>query len=412
MVKAVKTGLNSNTTTNNKNNNKTSTSTCAPNNTQSKKIETYEIPKSTPSYTNTCASSNTYSNPVTYTANTSSGSITAISSNVDSYSSTSLSKTSYTNTCASSNTYSNKIETYDFSKTNPKTSYTNTCASSNTYSNNTTLCGVANTHSNRITSIRSSIDKYYTDQLSNKQNQNDYFKNTNINISYSTSNYKNYLLPDLNISLEDYLKEKNMTIDNLNNIIKERVEKAGTGTGDGVVAAGKTLADFLSAQGVKLPYISSTGLSGLASGKYSELGANKDWGTQGEWYSIGYNKNYYNSGLDCSGFLSWALHNGGYKYDEYHSSQFENLGTKREFDSNGKAGDILWKDGHVAMITDVNKNGYTILHETENDEIDKQVEGLIYTHTDFTGKDKETTKQFTHIIDMSEYYNNPANLEN
>ena len=86
LVKAVKTGLNSNTTTNNKNNNKTSTSTCAPNNTQSKKIETYEIPKSTPSYTNTCASSNTYSNPVTYTANTSSGSITAISSNVDSYS--------------------------------------------------------------------------------------------------------------------------------------------------------------------------------------------------------------------------------------------------------------------------------------------------------------------------------------
>ena len=116
--------------------------------------------------------------------------------------------------------------------------------------------------------------------------------------------------------------------------------------------------------------------------------------------------------MDCSGFISWELHNGGYKYNEYHSSQFENLGQKREFDSNGQAGDLLWKDGHIAIITDVNKKGYTILHETENDEINSKVEGLIYTHTNFKGEDAETQKQFTHIIDMTDYYNNPANKEN
>ena len=247
-------------------------------------------------------------------------------------------------------------------------------------------------------------------RVSNKSVYNGGLEFTNLNTSYKSKYNSNYRLPDLSVSFCDFVGKE--SISTYNDILLKNINNAGMGTREGVVAAATGLVDIFTDLGVKLPYISSTGLSGIGSGKYSKLGIDSNWGTSGKWYSNNFDKYYYKNGLDCSGFISWAIHNGGYKYKECHSSQFEALGNKREFDSNGKPGDIVYKDGHVALIVGVDDTGYTLLHETENDEFNKNMEGLIYTHTDFSGNDYETNKHFTHIIDMSKFYNDKSNLDN
>ena len=73
----------------------------------------------------------------------------------------------------------------------------------------------------------------------------------------------------------------------------------------------------------------------------------------------------YPNGLDCSGFVSWALYNGGFDIgdkgagdtprDDDLSDLGERVAVTRDFIYNGnyKVGDLIWWDGHMAFIAGI-----------------------------------------------------------
>ena len=208
--------------------------------------------------------------------------------------------------------------------------------------------------------------------------------------------------------LKTFFEKNGTSVEDINKNIKTEVINSGVGTCEGVVTAATSLINSLLKYDVKLPYISSVtsspSIDGQAFGKYNGYGINPTWGTEGKWWSE-YQRYYYQTGLDCSGFISWALHNGGYKYQELHSSSFLNLGKNYSMsDYTGKAGDLLWRKGHIALILGVEDDGYVIAQEAGGEN------GLVVSKTSFNGVDSVEEKDFTTIVDMTDYYNNPSNL--
>ena len=112
--------------------------------------------------------------------------------------------------------------------------------------------------------------------------------------------------------------------------------------------------------------------------------------------------NYYQTGLDCSGFIDWAIHNGGYKYHQYGSSYYkEKVGKNYKVnDYQAKTGDLLWKQGHIGMVVDV-KNDQYIVAEAHGGSF-----GLILSQYDI-----KNPGEFTDIIDMTSFYNDNSNKE-
>jgi hypothetical protein len=90
-----------------------------------------------------------------------------------------------------------------------------------------------------------------------------------------------------------------------------------------------------------------------------------DWGP----YKVG---NYYPNGLDCSGFVSWALLNGGFDVGDIGAGEnlehndLDDLGTKvaitEELMQSGrvKAGDLIGLNGHMAILAGWDDNNYYI----------------------------------------------------
>lgn len=125
------------------------------------------------------------------------------------------------------------------------------------------------------------------------------------------------------------------SVDAHSQYITDSVKKAGLGTGAGVGAAGAALVNYMANYGYKLQY--------TYGGSSDKIGAV--------------------NGLDCSGFVSWAIHNGGFKYERRTSSGFKSLGTAcRRTDTScvGKAGDLVWRSGHIMLISAVDGDNYWI----------------------------------------------------
>ena len=202
--------------------------------------------------------------------------------------------------------------------------------------------------------------------------------------------------------LSKFLSEKGSSVDSLNASIKQAVVAAGPGTRAGVVAAANSLVNSLSQYGVKLPYISSIS-SDSSLGKYKGYGVDSKWGTVGNWYSNVYGRPYNQQGLDCSGLVSWALHNGGFNYLEYNSGGYlDNIGVSHSFASfRGQPGDLVVKYGHIGIIVGVTDSEYLVAEEHGGEN------GLEITHYTFNNP----REQFTHILDMTSYYSNSSNLD-
>lgn len=202
--------------------------------------------------------------------------------------------------------------------------------------------------------------------------------------------------------LSKFLAEKGSSVDSLNASIKQAVVAAGPGTRAGVVAAANALVNGLSQYGVKLPYISSIS-SDSSLGKYKGYGVDSKWGTVGNWYSNVYGRPYNQQGLDCSGLVSWALHNGGFNYLEYNSGGYlDNIGVSHSFASfRGQPGDLVVKYGHIGIIVGVTDSEYLVAEEHGGEN------GLEITHYTFNNP----REQFTHILDMTSYYSNSSNLD-
>ena len=117
--------------------------------------------------------------------------------------------------------------------------------------------------------------------------------------------------------------------------------------------------------------------------------------------------------FDCRGFVWWSLYNGGFKWPENdkgellnHSYEFfdwiNEKGYTRETYDSGEIGDIVLKIGdnnHVMLIVGKYDDGYYIAEEAGHNS------GLIVSKRDFSELEE---KQYT-ITDLTEYYDDNNN---
>ncbi len=154
----------------------------------------------------------------------------------------------------------------------------------------------------------------------------------------------------------------------------------------------------------------------LTEDKYTEIEAStkdgpKIWGC--ELLNIHYNKKMEN-GLNCSGFITWALYNAGYDIKDVGAGDFNYIHNelldiepketinKELLDSNKiKVGDLIGFDGHIAMIIGLDSNNIYIGESYET--------GLrVRTYT----KEELLQSEFKIIILMDEYYKNEGKITN
>ena len=181
-----------------------------------------------------------------------------------------------------------------------------------------------------------------------------------------------------------------------NQLIFSQVKKAGVGTREGVVAAATALVSgFYSETGLKLPY------ELYPSGKYTGYGVDPVWGT------FTNRSDYPLNGLDCSGFVSWAIHNGGYQYETNSAQGWGNSGRSRPWsygtvDQTAQPGDLIYNKpssnngttGHIRMIIGLTDTGYLVAEASSGKN------GVRITEITF----KSTGSLY--LVDMSEYYQN------
>ena len=149
-------------------------------------------------------------------------------------------------------------------------------------------------------------------------------------------------------------------------------------------------------------------------GKYYQIGLCEDWNKlkkiDSEGSDIQFVGDEWLFGLDCSGFVSWAIINGGYKMDVSFTGDYYDYIKPKVYkysvdslkDNEVKAGDLLFRKGHIAIITYKDKKNIKVAEEKG------AKYGMVVTNT--TIEDFFDTNYYTDIYLMEEYYNNKNNL--
>ena len=235
------------------------------------------------------------------------------------------------------------------------------------------------------------------------------------------------------ISCEQYSNDEAKLLDEF---LEYEINEAGYQTRAGVVAAARFLT--LAFQ-YRLPYFFENGrLSGtgvhyidgegryyhkglyLSTDKYESIGPVMDgpamWGCNLKNRDDRYGYKLfapYPNGLDCSGFVTWAILNGGFdigdigSYDKpiYDSNQFYNdefIPVTMETLNSGKIkpGDVIAVPGHLALIAGIDDEHYYVAESNIG------FKGLVLN----TYTKKELTKKFTYIHLMDSIYKEDGNL--
>ena len=185
-----------------------------------------------------------------------------------------------------------------------------------------------------------------------------------------------------NISQDGYpysmlLSNKGYTVESFNSFLKNEIEKAGVGTRAGVIAAAMTLIGANAEMGYKLNY--------RWGGKYGKIGVNPKWGDYLGAHCDGFGarfgssekclKNYLWGGMDCSGFVHWALVNGmqnsSLKQQNTTTSPYPSYQKVVQLDPNRavcRPGGVLVSSGHIVLVVGVDseKKKYIIAESTGN----------------------------------------------
>ena len=179
--------------------------------------------------------------------------------------------------------------------------------------------------------------------------------------SYGNIDYGDYVLSSdgheiLHQPLDQFLTSKGSSLDEFNKLISKNVDKAGYGTRAGVVAAAVTLIGELGNQyNVKVPYFWGGGhADGVVDGALGKWGS-----TQCHTYAN--NQSYDYCGLDCSGFVPWAIKNGGFDIAQMLAGDFQNLSGAKRVSLSGsspvlKPGDLLESSGHIVLVVGVEES--------------------------------------------------------
>ena len=246
--------------------------------------------------------------------------------------------------------------------------------------------------------------------------------------------------PSINFK-KSYLSCKQFTTQEaemLDNVLLDRIESAGYGTRAGVVAAARFLTlEFnfrvhyffengrLENYG---PYMKVDGEGRyyhkglfLDTSKYEQLsptfegpamwGCNlKNYTTQSGWVS----GKLYPNGLDCSGFVTWALLNGGFDVGDIGAGassktyDLDDIGTKvtitDKLMSSGrvKVGDLIGNNGHMAIIAGWDDKNYYIAESLDT------TKGVVMTTVP---RNKLVGKSiYKYIILMDNVYKEDGNL--
>ena len=161
----------------------------------------------------------------------------------------------------------------------------------------------------------------------------------------------------------------------------------------------------------------------LSESKYDEITATyvgpAMWGcpltnitkANGYGYYVGHK---YPNGLDCSGFISWVLYNGGFDVKDTGAGETKrnddlyDLGEKRKINlellnfNEIKVGDLIAYSGHMAMIIGIDNENLYIAESLPH------LKGVV---TKKYTKEK-AVNTFTHIILMDSLYKNDGKLTN
>lgn len=197
------------------------------------------------------------------------------------------------------------------------------------------------------------------------------FGNQNIGGGSGNINYGDYVLSSdgheiLHQPLDEFLSSKGTSLEAFNNLIASNVEENGYGTRAGVVTAAVTLiAELGNNYNVKVPYFWGGGhADGVVDGALGYWGS-----TQCHTYANGQSYNY--CGLDCSGFVPWAIKNGGFSITPLVTGGFQSLpGAERVSLTNSavlQPGDLLESSGHVILIVGVDENNYICAEAAGNE---------------------------------------------
>lgn len=148
---------------------------------------------------------------------------------------------------------------------------------------------------------------------------------------------------------------KDSEISNLESYINNEVDKAGYGTGAAVAAAGQSLVYGLEQMGYYLGY--------CWGGDRSSVGVGKNWGAASSNCNSSRNVHPY-YGMDCSGFVSWAIRNGCTNSfggpTTYEMEYGPHIDVKE-----AKPGDIMLDtDSHVRLVVKNNEDGTVITAES------------------------------------------------
>jgi len=210
--------------------------------------------------------------------------------------------------------------------------------------------------------------------------------------NYGSIDYGNYELSSegdtiLNERLDKFLEKKGTSLEAFNNLIKSNVEKNGYGTRAGVVAAGVTLiAELGNNYNVKVPYFLSGGHhDGVRTGALGYWGSGYEDDGRRCIYT-GYGNVYTVCGLDCSGFVPWAIKNGGFQMGVRLAGDFYTLDGARKVSLSSSSavlapGDLLESSGHIVLVVGVDENTKQyVCAEASGKEA-----GVLFTRRPFSG---------------------------
>ena len=207
----------------------------------------------------------------------------------------------------------------------------------------------------------------------------------------------------LTIRLDEFLKQRGSSLEQLNGFIHGSVVENGAGTREGVVTAAVSLVNYLyDNYRFRLPY--------YWGGEYQSYGVSGGFGGRTTPKTSTYGTTYNYSGFDCSGFVSWAIKNGGYKIGRnttvgFHDKFSGNSCNITSYDCIGKPGDLInSRNSHVQMIVAVDQKAgkYMVVEATGS-------LGLVMR--EWNMHIGNTAGEQTLILNMDEFYNNPSNVD-
>lgn len=198
--------------------------------------------------------------------------------------------------------------------------------------------------------------------------------------------------------LDGFLQKNGTSLEEFNELIADNVDDAGWGTRQGVVAAAVTLiAELGNNYGVKVPYYWGGGhYDGVVDGALGYWGSTKC-------HTTANGQSYDYCGFDCSGFVPWAIKNGGFKKGVDLASNFQNMPDANRVTLRNELllqpGDLLESEGHIVLIVgiDEEKKQYICAEAMGN------AYGVLFTRRAYN-------ESGYWGVDLEDYYNNPSHI--